>query len=274
MIDTGALNPTTPTAGGGGTNAYRPSSRALNYRAESFFRRLQLQAARGLDAVRANESLTYSSYTHGDPPTPMPRSYLGEPTKTRLVHAGFEQLHVHHLHGGGTRWRLNPGADDTEIDAGLQKVPLQNARSIRLDSQTISPTETFNLEHECGAGGCQQAVGDFLYHCHIAHHYIAGMWGMWWVFNTSQTGLAPLPSKTVPAAGVTSAGLLGRTLSDGKTVVLQANYTNPSTQVALESLVEGQLPPKGARFDPGTGPDPDDATVWDPVAGHASTGTR
>ncbi|GIH06909.1 hypothetical protein Rhe02_49760 [Rhizocola hellebori] len=271
MIDTGALNPTTPTAGGGGTNAYRPSSRALNYRAESFFRRLQLMAARGLDAVRANESLTYSSYAFGDPPTPMPRSYLGEPTKTRLVHAGFEQLHVHHLHGGGTRWRLNPGADDTEIDGGLQKVPLQNASSIRLDSQTISPTETFTLEHECGAGGCQQAVGDFLYHCHIAHHYIAGMWGMWRVFNTAQMGLAPLPTKMAPPAGVTSAGLLGRTLSDGKTVVLQANYTNPSTQVPLESLVEGQLPPQGARFDPGTGPDPDDATVWDWNKGGTAT---
>ncbi len=193
----------------------------------------------------------------GDPPTPMPRSYLGEPTKTRLVHAGFEQLHVHHLHGGGTRWRLNPGADDTDLDAGLQKTPIQNARSIRLDSQTISPTETFNLEHECGAGGCQQAVGDFLYHCHIAHHYIAGMWGMWRVFNTGQAGLAPLPGGWAPANGVTSAGLVGRTMPDGKTVVLQANLTNPSTQVAMESLVESQLPPKGVRFDA------DDATVWD-----------
>ena len=41
MIDTGALNPANPRAGGGGTNAYRPGSRALNYRAEPFFRRLQ-----------------------------------------------------------------------------------------------------------------------------------------------------------------------------------------------------------------------------------------
>ena len=73
------------------------------------------------------------------------------------MHAGFEQLHVHHLHGGGTRWRLNPGADDTDLDAGLLKTPIQNAKSIRLDSQTVSPLESYNLEHECGAGGCQQA---------------------------------------------------------------------------------------------------------------------
>ena len=198
MIDTGAINPTTPTAGGGGTNAYRPGSRALNYRSEPFFRRLQQLVGQGrdLEAIRANESLTYSSYTFGDPPTPIPRSYLGEPTKTRLVHAGFEQLHVHHLHGGGTRWRLNPGADNTDMSGGLKKVPIQNAKSIRLDSQTVSPRESFNLEHECGAGGCQQAAGDFLYHCHIAHHYIAGMWGIWRVFDTQQAGLAPLPGRS------------------------------------------------------------------------------
>jgi hypothetical protein len=271
MIDTGAINPTTPTAGGGGTLSYRPGSRGLNYRSEPFFRRLQLLSGRGLDAVKANESLAYSSYSFGDPATPIPRSYLGEPTKTRLVHAGFEQLHVHHLHGGGTRWRLNPGADDTDLDAGLSKFPKQNASSIRLDSQTISPLESYNLEHECGAGGCQQAAGDFLYHCHIAHHYIAGMWGIWRVFDTAQPNLAPLPTKSAPPAAVTSAGLLGRVMPDGKTVVLAANLTNPSTQVALETLVQSQLPPQGSRWDSGTGPDPDDATVWDWAKGGTST---
>jgi hypothetical protein len=270
MIDAGAPNPTNPRAGGGGTNAYRPGSRALNYRSEPFFRRLQHEAARGLATQKANESIAYSSYPYGDPATPIARSYLGEPTKTRLVHAGFEQLHVHHLHGGGDRWRQNPGADNTAIDAGLSKVPIQNARSIRLDSQTISPMESFTLEHECGAGGCQQAAGDFLYHCHIAHHYIAGMWGIWRVFDTLQSTLATLPGRSAPPTAVNSAGLLGRVI-EGKTVVLQAELTDPTTQVALETLVENQLPPQGARFDSGTGPDPDDATVWDWLKGGTAT---
>jgi FtsP/CotA-like multicopper oxidase with cupredoxin domain len=270
MIDTGAPNAANPRAGGGGTDVYRPGSRALNYRAESFFRRLQLEAARGRPAQQANESIAYSSYPYGDPATPIPRSYLGEPTKTRLVHAGFEQLHVHHLHGGATRWRQNPGADNTAIDSGLSKVPIQNAKSVRLDSQTISPMEAFNLEHECGAGGCQQAAGDFLYHCHIAHHYIAGMWGLWRVFDTAQATLARLPNRAAAPTAVNSAGLLGRVI-EGKTVVLQANLTNPSTQVALEALVEGQLPPQGARWTTGTGPDPDDATVWDWLKGGTAT---
>jgi hypothetical protein len=254
---------------GGGTNSYRPGSRAINYRSESFFRRLQHESAlvfnKGGGTAEAaqeqseNKSLGYSSYTYGDPATPIPRSYLGEPTKTRLAHVGFEQLHVHHLHGGGDRWRQNPDADDTDMDGGLRKVPIQDAQSIRLDSQTLSPEESFNLEHECGAGGCQQAAGDFLYHCHIAHHYIAGMWSFWRVFDTAQPDLAPLPGASKPAAAVNSAELLGTTLAqpDGRTVVLDSQVTNPNTQVGLETLIESHLPPQGARIDK------HDATVWD-----------
>ena len=37
-------------------------------------------------------------------------------------------------------------------------------------------------------GLCQQLAGDFLFHCHVAHHYIAGMWGYWRVHSTIQQG--------------------------------------------------------------------------------------
>jgi hypothetical protein len=251
---------------GAGTTAYRPGGKGLNYRSETFFRRLQHESelvfrAGGTSAQAAqeqleNKSLGYSSYTYGDPATPIPRSYLGEPTKTRLAHVGFAQLHVHHLHGGGDRWRQNPNADDTAIDSGLDKNP-DTGTSIRVDSQTISPEESFSLEHECGAGGCQQAAGDFLYHCHIAHHYIAGMWGFWRVFDTAQVDLAPLPGAVKPLTAVNSAALLGTTLSNGKTVVLDSQVTDPDTQVGLETLVESQVPAQGVRLDK------HDATVWD-----------
>ena len=260
MLDIRPPTPQMPIEGGGGTNSYRPGSRAINYRSEPFYRRGQLEAARGAAVQQANKSLVYSSYTYGEPATPMPRSYLGEPTKTRLVHAGAEQLHVHHVHGGGTRWRLNPDADDTAMDDGLSKTPIQDAKSIRLDSQTVSPTESFNLEHECGAGGCQQAAGDFLYHCHIGHHYVTGMWGLWRVYDTAQPDLAVLPGRDASPAAVNSAALLGRTIA-GKRVVLASALTDARRQVALESLVEGHLPPRGQRWDAGA--DQDDATVWD-----------
>ena len=96
-------------------------------------------------------------------------------------------FHVHHLHGGGDRWRRNPNTDpNNDFWKGLTKVPDPNLTSIHLDSQSIGPGTSYNLEHECGAGGCQQGVGDFLYHCHIGHHYLSGMWAFWRVFGTVQ----------------------------------------------------------------------------------------
>lgn len=242
------------------SGAYRPGTRALNYRSEPFMRRLELQQQLGL---QADKSQAYGSYAFGDPATPIARSYLGEPTKTRLLHAGSEMAHVHHLHGGATRWRRNPGADDTDMAGGLRKVPIQSARSIRLDSQLISPSEAYELEHECGAGGCQQAAGDFLFHCHIAHHYVAGMWGFWRVFDTLQPDLAVLPDLAPPPEAVDSAGLLGRVI-EGETVVLARDVEDRETQQSLEQLVERQLPPRGVRAAQ------EDATVWDWIKG----GTR
>ena len=239
------------------TTAYRPGSRAMNYRSEPFFDRMgAMNAAFG----SFDESQGYGSYTFGDPSTPMPRSYLGEPTKFRLMHAGTEQAHVHHLHGGGDRWRENPGADPTnDISGGLEKVPAQNAQSIRVDSQTLSPMETYTAEIECGAGGCQQAAGDFLFHCHIAMHYIAGMWSFWRVLDTLQPDVAVIPGRRAPAQAVSSAGLIGLKLPafGSKTIVPAAQLTDPTTQVSLESVVESQLPPPGARLDAR------DGTTWD-----------
>ncbi len=242
---------------GYGTLSYRPGGRALNYRSESFYRRLETQAVRGLQTdatIDAAESLTYGSYANGDPATPMPRSYLGEPTKMRLAHAGAETLHVHHLHGGGDRWPMNPNAVANNFAGGLQKNPPNNTSSIMLDSQTLGPAESYDARIECGAGGCQQAAGDFLWHCHIAHHYIAGMWSFWRVFDTRQSDLAVIPARAAPPAAVTSQGLIGRTI-EGKTVI--GSGTPTSSQVLLSDLVERQLPPQGVRLNN------EDATVWD-----------
>jgi hypothetical protein len=242
------------------SGAYRVSGKALNYRSESFWRRLQFAGFQNLANEGNDKSQGYGSYMFGDPATPMPRSYLGEPTKIRLVNPGSEQLHVHHLHGGGDRWRANPRADVTDFDDGLQKVPVQNAKSIRLDSQTIGPDESYSNEIEGGAGGVQQVAADFLYHCHIAQHYIGGMFSLWRVFDTRRPDLAVLPGRAAPPTAVNSADLLGRTINapqGSRTVVLGSKLTNPNTQIALEDLVESQLPPQGVRANS------QDATVWD-----------
>ncbi|MGH2819265.1 MAG: multicopper oxidase domain-containing protein, partial [Actinomycetota bacterium] len=216
------------------SGAYGPARRAINYRSEPFFDRMLPTQ------FRDEKSHTYSSYTFGDPTTTIPRSYLGDPMKWRLMHVGTEMFHVFHLHGGGIRWRQNPEADPTfdYSDTGLDKdPPTKQSPSNRLDSQAIGPGESFNLEIEGGAGGVQQSAGDFLFHCHIAHHYFAGMWSFWRTFDTLQRDLAPLPDRAPLPAAVDSSELIGRTMPDGTTL----------TAGNLDEWIEPQLPPRGVR---------------------------
>ncbi|MGH9275587.1 MAG: multicopper oxidase domain-containing protein, partial [Acidimicrobiales bacterium] len=224
------------------TNAYRPGGRAINYRSEPFYNRLQLgKEQSGI----ADESVAYSSYAFGDPATPILRSYVGDPVKERLVHAGAEVFHVHHVHGGSVRWRRQPGAGPTDFGTGLDKHPdLLPGASERTDSQSIGPSESFDIDHECSAGGCQQGAGDYLVHCHIAQHYFAGMWGIWRVYNTLQDGVAstdalgPLPALAERA--------------DDLVPAVDSSHLAPDE---LETA-RRHLPPRGV-------PGAYDASVWD-----------
>ena len=222
------------------TGAYRPGSRAINYRSEPFMHRLD---------KAADDSQSYGTYMFGDPATPIARAYLSDPTKFRILHAGSEMFHVFHMHGGGIRWRFNT-VSDTTFDyskTGLDKSPKTAlSPSSRLDSQTFGPGEAYNLEIEGGAGGVQQVAGEFLFHCHIATHYVSGMWGFWRVYDTAQPGFAPLPDRAAPATAVTSAGLIGRTMPDGTTL----------TAANLDDWIRPQLPTQGVSKSK------QDATVW------------
>ncbi|HLX50658.1 MAG TPA: multicopper oxidase domain-containing protein [Streptosporangiaceae bacterium] len=235
------------------TDAYRPCAKAINYRSECFFERELAQMRAGFTPDEAQD---YSSYSNGDMATPRPEAYIGDPYKILLTNADSEMGHVFHEHGGAIRWLRNPGAANPDISGGLEKFPPVTKASIRLDSQTIEPGESYDLETECGAGGCQQAAGDFLYHCHIAAHYDAGMVGFIRVFDTQQSTLATVPGRTARPQAVNSAGLIGKVI-EGKTVVPQDQLTNPSTQISVQQLVSQQLPPQGTRLSQ------EDATVWD-----------
>ena len=231
-------------------SAYRPAARSLNYRSEPFMNRMALQqSVQG----KYDESAAYSSYSFGDPATPILRAYLGERVKQRVVHGGAEVFHVHHVHGGSVRWHRQPGMDEV-AGPGLDKQPpLVPEQSELTDSQSIGPSETFDTENECGAGGCHQGAGDYLFHCHVAHHYFAGMWGIWRVYNTLQDGpastdgLPPLRSlatpgtEAAPAAAVTSDRLEGLTLGDG----VGGRPATPLAATEVAAWVEAQLPPRG-----------------------------
>src|SRR5207244_10773367 len=86
---------------------------------------------------------------------------------------------------------LRPSAKDESplgfaAKNGPVKYPVVRTKSDRVDVQVIGPSEAFDLDTECGSGLCQQLAGDFLFHCHVAHHYVSGMWGYWRVYNTLQ----------------------------------------------------------------------------------------
>ena len=228
------------------SGAYKPGGRAMNFRSEPFMNRMELQ-----NEITGSFDLSqaYSSYTFGDPATPVARSYLGDPVKQRLVHGGSEVFHVHHVHGGAIRWRRQPGVEPTAFDSGFDKhPPLLPAASARTDSQAVGPSESFDVANECGSGGCQHSVGDYLVHCHVAHHYVAGMWMIWRVYNTLQGGansqdslppLRELPDRQNGVApAVSSQDLVGTTVDwKGKTFQI--------TEENLTAWVERQLPPSG-----------------------------
>ncbi|MBI4284909.1 MAG: multicopper oxidase domain-containing protein [Chloroflexi bacterium] len=253
-------------------DAYRPASRAINYRSEPFFNRQEL-----VEPILGHPdgSQNYGSYMFGDVPTPTPRGYLGDPTKRRIVHAGSERFHVEHLHGGSIRWQFDPfAAGSPDLPGGVDffglaptKDPPDQTRSQRLDSQAIGPLETYTIQPEGGAGGLQNVPGDFLFHCHFAHHYVAGMWAYWRAFDTLQTGapwqvdplhpLAELPDRAgLTPAAVDSTQLIGSVMPSGRTLT---DAPTSSTNLNIDDWIRTKIPPQG---DPG--PESDyDASVWD-----------
>ncbi|MEW6681557.1 MAG: multicopper oxidase domain-containing protein [Nitrospirota bacterium] len=269
------------------TDAYNPSGRALNYRSEPFgVNNLALQEEY---FHFEDESLSYSAYTFGDTPAPIPRSYVGDPAKFRVIHGGGQVFHSHHPHGGAIRWLRQPKADTkaaeimTAAQDGPVKYPVIRTTSDRVDAQVIGPSEALDLETECGSGLCQGLAGDFLFHCHVAHHYVAGMWSYWRVYNTLQTGNYPFASTdTMPPLqelpdrksrmkpAVTSDKLIGQTMDwyDKKWSIRDtgSDWSKPIPDVSLRDWVAMMLPPAGQ---PGHTADEEgqvrahDATVWD-----------
>jgi FtsP/CotA-like multicopper oxidase with cupredoxin domain len=236
------------------TDAYRPGTRAVNYRSETFMNRL-------LPDHRL-KSLAYDSYTFGDPATPITRAYLGDPMKIRLLHGGGEMFHVYHLHGGGLRWPFEPTVTQAYDDVGRDKRPPLYSGLRRkdgqaappshlLDSQAFGPGESYSFELSGGAGGKQQAVGDFTYHCHIAEHYVSGMWGLRRTFDTHQPDLQPLPDRTTPPDPVNSAELM----QSSRTHALPGGTVLDTAQ-QLDEWIRPQLPPQGVSASA------QDASVW------------
>ncbi|MBI5652055.1 MAG: hypothetical protein HZC40_16685 [Chloroflexi bacterium] len=86
----------------------------------------------------------------------IPKAYVGDPVRFRIVHPGVYETHTWHQHTN--RWRHEPNDPD----------------STRLDVQSTGPGQTFELDFEGGAGQMMGTVGDQVFHCHLYPHFAEG----------------------------------------------------------------------------------------------------
>ena len=115
----------------------------LNLRAEPWADRL---------AQNGDSSLLFSSYAHGDPFTPLPQAYAGDPFVIRTINVSDS---VDTLHVDGSRFFLENRFEDPDHPGERAARPL--------DTIHYGISERFSLIAKGGAGGPLAVPGDYLY---------------------------------------------------------------------------------------------------------------
>lgn len=128
--------------------------KGYNYRSERFFNRLKR-----IPII----SKVFDSKVHGDPSTPILRSYTGERVIIRLLMPADKPRNISFtLHGH--RWRAQPD------DPFTRTIPIQGA---------VSVGNVFNIEPEC-----TEFPGDYLYRsASLRWDVESGMWGIFRIIN-------------------------------------------------------------------------------------------
>ena len=148
-----------------------------------------------------------------DDPSNVHHSYIGDPVKMRVVHAGPKEHHIHHLHAH--QWLQTPDDDN----------------STYLDSQALGPGFAFTTEIvHGGTGNRNQVVGDSIFHCHFYPHFAEGMWELWRAHDVFEPGTV-LDVNGRPVAG-------SRALPDGE---ITAGTPTPAL-VPLPTLAMAPMP--------------------------------
>ena len=186
----------------------------FNYRNEPFQIRVKPDAS---TAQKREPAYVYSSAVHGDPATPIFRSYSGDPSVIRNVPASHEEMHTFNVHGH--RW-LNQPDNPLSDPVDTQSVSLAewfnydvSGGSVRLirrnRQQTLqhAANDTANgtpMIMTAGAGGSGGAglPGDYLYASTALDDQWHGLWGLFRVHAGKASDLVPLPDR--PAPGKTS----------------------------------------------------------------------
>ncbi len=222
-----------PHHGADAHNDMLPPLMCISYRAEPMINRERViwQKLRegSLTKQVVNEEQHHSSWMFGDPSTPVLQTYLGDPVRIRLVHAGVKETHVFHLHV--YEWHAVP----------------ENRNSPLIDAISISPQTGHTIVPLWGAGNLQRVPGDVIWHCHLYPHFHEGMWGIFRTFDTLQAGTdGPLlnePGYTYPEQQ-----------DDGSIVQKHrriGRYPDGTVITRLEPLPDREPPPRPTPDMPG-----------------------
>ncbi|MFP2925650.1 cupredoxin [Pyxidicoccus sp. 3LG] len=146
---------------------FRPGGFGLNYRSDPVLDREEFQPK--ADARRRSR----------EPSTPVIRSYLNEPVRLRVLHAGSAEFHL----------------ADSHVRRESGRGPKEETHSPLERPLLLSPGRSVTLATSDAPGGAPSTAGNFNVHCHMPGHATGGMRSQWRVFETRQADLAPLPDE-------------------------------------------------------------------------------
>jgi manganese oxidase len=159
-----------PTPGTADLDMEDRGEKGINYSSEPFKHRL---------AANPDKSLIFSSIVHGDPSTPVPEAYVGDPIRLRVMHtADRSRGSVFTLHSH--RWRYQ------WTDPNSKLVSSQGS---------LTPGETLDIIPVQNDGLINQ-VGDYVYREMKLRRYLeGGLWGMLRIHNQPKYQLQTLPDR-------------------------------------------------------------------------------
>ncbi|MBA3327355.1 MAG: multicopper oxidase domain-containing protein, partial [Solirubrobacterales bacterium] len=154
-------------------NGNSVSDSTVNLRAEPWANRT---------AVDPDPSVLFSSWRHGDPNTPLPRAYTGDPIAIRTINVGttLDTLKV----DGHRFFRENRFLDGEN-----------RTKATPTDTVHYGVSERYTAILDGGAGGPEQRPGDYLYANGIGRRFRQGAWGLLRVLPRRVGDLQPLPGR-------------------------------------------------------------------------------